>query len=441
MFYILETKEHLKRLLEKRKVPTYLEVIPGNDNYHPRLTSTLGVYLRPVNEDTGYVIPIDHPDGINIEKNLVKQILEKFVELYVLDKKEVLYHFILPNLTDLQLLGTINNQDRITLTGTIKTCNSFYSRFPDHPEINKIIPLPKLYEVCESNYEQISHLTELHKDSSFDFYNNTATKLFFLAEQSGLKITYQSFVNLFKPNNPSFNIQDNITYTFYNLYNITSRPTNAFNSVNYAAIPHKEEYRKAIIPKNDKFVELDFDGYHLRLLCNQIGYKLTEERAHTQLARLYFNKEEISDEEYTQAKQMNFHAMYGKIPEKYKNLEIFVKIQNYIDKLWTELNAIGFVTCPISERRFSEDIEDMNPQKLMNYVMQNLETSNNILILKDVLKYLQDKKTNLALYTYDAFLFDYDESDGIEVIEELKRIMSRDGIYPVKEKFGNNMVL
>lgn len=441
MFYILETKEHLKELLQKRNTPTYLEVIPGNHNYHPRLTSTLGVYLHPAGEPKGYIIPIDHPDGINIEKNLVKQILTKFKELYVLDKKEVLYHFVLPNLTDLQLLGTLHNRDRISLANSVKTYNHFYHKYSEYPEVNKIIPLPKLYEVCTGNYDQVEHLMNLSKDNSFSFYNDQAVKVFFLAEQSGLKITYQSFINLFKPNNPVYNIQDNITYTYYNLYNITSRPTNAFNSVNYAAIPHKDEYRKAIIPKNDKFVELDFDGYHLRLLCNLLDYKLTDESAHTQLARLYFSKQDISEEEYKQSKQINFHALYGKIPEKYQNLELFQKIQNYIDKLWTEMKAIGFVTCPISNRRFTEDMEDMNPQKLMNYVMQNLETSNNILILKDVLKYLKDKKTELVLYTYDAFLFDYDESDGIEVINELKGIMSSGGIYPVKEKFSDNMVL
>ena len=45
---------------------------------------------------------------------------------------------------------------------------------------------------------------------------------------------------------------------------------------------------------NDYFVEFDFDGYHLRLLCEQINYPLTEESAHKQLAKLYFGKEEIT---------------------------------------------------------------------------------------------------------------------------------------------------
>ena len=83
----------------------------------------------------------------------------------------------------------------------------------------------------------------------------------------------------------------------------------------------------------------------------------------------------------------------------------------------------------------------MNPQKLMNYVMQSLETSRNILILKDVLRYLQNKKTKVVLYTYDALLFDYSKEDGKETLEELKEILESGKNYPVKFKFSKDLSL
>jgi len=138
---------------------------------------------------------------------------------------------------------------------------------------------------------------------------------------------------------------------------------------------------------------------------------------------------------------MNFQALYGNIPEEYKKLPLFIKIQEYIDKLWLEFNAIGSVLCPLSNRKYTEELKDMNPPKLMNYVMQNLETSNNILILKDVLNYLKDKSTSIALYTYDAILFDYNEEDGKDTLNDLKTIMSKEGKYPVNYKLSNNLVL
>ena len=158
-------------------------------------------------------------------------------------------------------------------------------------------------------------------------------------------------------------------------------------------------FRKAIIPQNDCFVEFDFDGYHLRLLCQQIGYELTNESAHMQLAKLYFGKDEIAEEDYAKAKQINFHAIYGKIPLEYACLPIFERIQNYINRLWQHFQEKGYVEDPISGKRFNNDLKDMHPQKLMNYMMQWLETSRNILILKDLVMYLQDKKTKIALYT------------------------------------------
>jgi hypothetical protein len=83
----------------------------------------------------------------------------------------------------------------------------------------------------------------------------------------------------------------------------------------------------------------------------------------------------------------------------------------------------------------------MHPQKLMNYMMQSLETSRNILILKDVLMFLQNKESKLALYTYDAFVFDFDKSDGKETLESLEKIMNQGGKYPIKFKYSNNLVL
>ena len=83
----------------------------------------------------------------------------------------------------------------------------------------------------------------------------------------------------------------------------------------------------------------------------------------------------------------------------------------------------------------------MNPQKLMNYVMQSLETSRNILILKDVLEYLKDKKTQVVLYTYDALLFDFSQEDGKETLNKIQEILESGGKYPVKFKYAKDLSL
>lgn len=72
--------------------------------------------------------------------------------------------------------------------------------------------------------------------------------------------------------------------------------------------------------------------------------------------------------------------------------------------------------------------------------MQSLETSRNIVILKDLIMYLRDKKTKIALYTYDAIVFDFSKKEGREVLEAIEKIMNQDGKYPVKFKYSNNLV-
>ena len=441
MFYIVEQESKLESLQRLVKLGLYVDVISSNDLYHPKLSSTIAVYVRPLHSGHGYIIPINHDEGLNISKDRIYGILSSTSKLYTLDKKNLLYHFNLQDAIDLSLLYSVKKYDRLEYSRENNTLNYFYNKFRNFPNINQLIPISKLYESSEKVYEQVKHVIDFDIPEYFDFYNKTATNVFFLLEQSGLGIYYDNFVKTFNPRDPLYNIIDNTVLTSYNLYNVTSRPTNAFNSVNFAAIPKSIEHRKCFIPQGDYFVELDFDGYHLRLLSDQIDYPLAKESAHEQLAKLYFEKEQIDEDEYQEAKQINFHAIYGKIPEKWAHLEIFTKIDSFIKQLWRRFEDDGKVVAPISGKVFDRGLKDMHPQKLMNYIMQSLETSRNILILKEVLRYLQNKKTKLVLYTYDALLFDFHKEDGKETLEKLQEILESDGKYPIKFKYSKDLVL
>lgn len=441
MFYIVEQESKLENLQRLSKLGMYVDVISSNDLYHPKLSSTVAVYVRLLDSHHGYIIPINHDEGLNVSKERVYQLLLSASTLYTLDKKNLLYHFNLQDAIDLSLLYSMTNFEKLEYSRENNTLNHFYNKFSHFENINQLIPISRLYESCEKVYNQVRHTINIPVPEEFDFYNKVATNVFYLIEQSGLGIYYEPFLQLFKPREPRYNITNNVVLTSYNLYNVTSRPTNAFNSVNFAAIPKTPEHRKCFKPQGDYFVEFDFDGYHLRLLCDQIDYKLTSESAHKQLAKLYFEKDEISDEEYAEAKQINFHAIYGKIPERWAFLDIFERIDSYIKKLWSEYETNGEVVGPISGKHFTKKLKDMNPHKLMNYIMQSLETARNILILKEVLRYLKDKKTKLVLYTYDALLFDFNKEDGKETLEKIKEILESGKNYPVKFKYSKDLSL
>ena len=66
MFYIIEEESKLSSLEGLVKLGCYVDIISTNDFYHPRLTSTVAVYIRILESEYGYVIPISHDEGIGI---------------------------------------------------------------------------------------------------------------------------------------------------------------------------------------------------------------------------------------------------------------------------------------------------------------------------------------------------------------------------------------
>ena len=58
MFYIVEEESKLDHLESLVKLGCYVDVISSNDLYHPKLTSTIAVYIRIIGNDYGFIIPM-----------------------------------------------------------------------------------------------------------------------------------------------------------------------------------------------------------------------------------------------------------------------------------------------------------------------------------------------------------------------------------------------
>jgi len=129
--------------------------------------------------------------------------------------------------------------------------------------------------------------------------------------------------------------------------------------------------------------------------------------------------------DYQKAKELTFKQLYGGVFEQYKDLEFFKKVKVYTDNLWGDFQKNGWIECPTSGYIYEDKgLGDMKPQKLLNYVLQNLETSTNVSILWEIFQLLRGKKTKLVLYTYDSFLFDWDENEP-QLIEDIKKVFNK----------------
>jgi hypothetical protein len=257
-------------------------------------------------------------------------------------------------------------------------------------------------------------------DVIYQFNNNLSSIVFNRIEEAGIALNKRCFVEHYndKLHYPEFNICKGKIYTQYNLYTTTSRPSNRFNGINFAALNKNDDERLCYEPSNDVFIEMDFSGYHPRLIGELINYPLTADNIYDSLN---VGKEEM------------FQNLYGGIRKEYKDKPFFKEASQYIDNVWTLLNEDGKIHT-VNNIFYLDKIENPNPTKIFNYIIQSYETSTNVKIILDIVEYLKDKQTKLVLYTYDSILLDYSESDGVELIDKLKTIMK----YPVKIKKGNN---
>jgi hypothetical protein len=94
-------------------------------------------------------------------------------------------------------------------------------------------------------------------------WQNKYVDVYKWVEEQGILIDEKVFDKYFETPWKGRSIGNSKVYSSYNLYNITSRPTNAFNSINFLAFNKENGSRTAFIPQNDAFVEFDFDGYHI----------------------------------------------------------------------------------------------------------------------------------------------------------------------------------
>ena len=414
MFYLIEVDNQLNEFKSKKFDDAFIEIIPFNNNIHPVLNKISLIYIHPLNEHKGYIISIDHSEALKINFNNIKPILESFNKIYVRDKKEFLHFFILKNLYDL----TLNENYNPVLT---KTHNFFYNKFSNKKDINRIIPISKHYEYCEKIFND---LKDKINEPINQFFNNKVSLVFNAIERVGLRIQPELFQSKFH------DIDGEFTYSQYNFKTTTTRPSNKFNGINYAALNKQDNTREIFIPRNDKLVEIDIRAYHPTLLSKMIGYSFLSADIHQEFANMY-------GVDYNKAKEITFQQLYGGIFPQYKNLEFFKKVQEFTDKIWDEYNTLGEINVPISNYCFKKDkLKNMNPPKLLNYILQALETANNTNILWDMFKILKGKNTKLILYTFDSFLFDLDKSEK----QEFKQILGIFDKYNLHTKiaYGDN---
>jgi hypothetical protein len=415
LFWLIENTNQLKGFYNKGYKEAYIEVIPYSYKTHPVTNKISLVYVHPLDAHKGYIISINHSESMPLNSEYIAELIGSYDTLYVWGKKEFLHYYVHKNIIDISLASPEYEME------TTKAHQILQQRAKDKLDINRIVPIVKHYETCEKNY---NNLKQYFNEPVNEFYNNRVPLVFNSIERSGLRVNRELFKQYFDKD------WGDKVYTQYNYRTTTTRPSNRFGGVNFAALNKENGTRKTFIPENGRLVEIDISAYHPTLASSLIHYNFSDDDIHRSFARLY-------KVDYKKAKELTFKQLYGGVFKQYQHLEFFKKIQTYINEIWNQFQNEGFIECPISKYRFERDkLDNMNPQKLFNYLLQNLETATNVRILWEIIKILKSKKTKLILYTYDAFLLDVHKGEK----EEIKLILDvfKKHKLKVKIKHGSN---
>jgi len=391
-------------------------------------------YLHPLHKNNGlsalYVAPEGDNDFFIIQKHPDS---DKFMEDYkwldsefiLTPDKKLLNHFYkFKDVVDKNFIWWIDTGKPFDNNIRNNAIDFLSNKYYNVKKLNEIIPLYKHKEYCREVYEKNARVYTGENDE----YMNDVIKAFGSIEKNGIKVS-DDVCDIFDMRVKK-HISNGKLYSNYNLWTTTGRPSNSFGSVNFAALP--PEKRKAFVPENDYLVEYDYDAYHLRLIGDLVGHFFGIQSVHEYLAQDYGCS-------YEESKQRSFKLLYGGIDkETREKVPFFDKVYNYINTKWNEINKNKYVLSDIYKRTITLcNYEDLNKNKLFNYLIQAYETESNIKKILLIQDYLLSKKTKLVLYGYDSFLFDFSKQDGVETLTEIKDILESDKHY-TKSKMGLN---
>ena len=401
-------------LLENHDKDCFIIPILSDVNRHPLENTLCAVYVKIVDGEEG-LLCFNHGETLklSLEKLLT---LDKLGRKFVRDKKQLNHIVKLKNVIDVNLQYYMDKNEPLEWDElSTNTHDYFYRVMWKMKNTNRIIPIFKHLELCREQVKVLEKYYQLpiHKQYNDEIINNLS-----FIESSGLRK------------------DDEMVYSEYNLYTSTGRPSNRFGGINFAALNKKDESRK---PYTSRFqdgilVEFDYDAYHLRLIGHILDYKFPKGSVHEHMSEFY------GDVDYETSKSTSFQYLYGRIPQQVIDTNpFFSRVNNYITEIWGEFKREDFVKSNIYNKRiYKKNLSAMNRNKLFNYMIQLLETENNMKVMSELIPFLKDKQSKLILYSYDSFLFDFKLTDGLDFLKGVKEILEQDGVFPTKSSRGLN---
>ncbi len=412
---IVETNKEKEQFLEywnneeSKIIPIWEDL-----DRHPMNNGLSFLYVRFSNLD--FILPFNHNDCEKLEIDLSTSNQTK----WIWNKKGFLQTDIkVNNLKDVQTSLFFEKFQLYNIESKLEGLTNFYYRLGIRDGLGKSIPIMKWGEVLQGIVGEWDI-----KDTN-NWVDETMIPILSDIERKGIQVDRGKFFDRWPDNRKSLWFSH--TFTEYNPYTITSRPSNRHLGINYGALNKSDGSRDVFVPRKGKlFLQFDYDAYHVRIIGKLIKYKLPDTSVHQWLADQYGC-------DYGESKGRTFRILYGGVSDEDRKIPFFDKVDKFIRKMQEESIRNGYLQTPKGRKIPLGWIEKPNSQKFFNYILQATETEFNI----EVLNKLKEKGLPLPiLYTYDSFLFEFDETE-IETIKKVKSVLESYG-FPVKADWGSN---
>ena len=411
---IVETKLEFDSFLEKYQDSSCILIpILCDVNKHPIENFLCLLYVKILDGDE-YLLPFRHSEAMNLDVSYLDK-LNSDHKKYVYDRKQFNHIVKWKNVIDINLQHYMEHNEPLYIEDiTTNTHDYFNRKYYKLKRLNCVIPILKQLELCRKLSNEFQKHIDLpvHQEYNDDIIDN---------------LTYLETAGL--------NTKENIVFSEYNPYTSTGRPSNRFGGINFAALNKTDGSRKPFRSRFESgmLVEFDYDAYHLRLIGNLLNYSFPDGSVHEHMGEFYGC-------DYQESKNRSFKYLYGHIPIDVVQINpFFGAVHDYINKIWSEYKQKEFITSNIYNKKiFRKNLSEMNRNKLFNYMIQLMETENNMKMLSNLIPFLESYKSKLILYSYDSFLFDFNLDDGVDFLKKIKKIIESNGLFPTKISKGTN---
>lgn len=439
MMPIVETETELLQLIEEVKDHrVFVSPVLKDPFLHYNVNELSLLYLYDFTNSKECIISFNHSEALSIKEDLLSDLLCSTKECFVLNFKYLLSKFTCSNIYDANMLVYFLTNKSIDIDEFDTSVHDYFNqKYSNLKNLNHLIPIVK-------HHEKFSNLIKEYKNLFNDFvisdtfikYNNVVKTLHQI-EINGMYVDS----NILKETFPNVTITNDFVYTEYNPYTTTGRPSNRFDSVNYAALNKETGVRKAFKSRfgSDGFLlQFDYDAYHIRLLGELLGYEFPGKiNMHEHLGHYYFGKDKLTMEEYEQSKSITFKLLYGGIEKEFLEIPFFKLVDDFTKTNWKLYKDQKYLETPIFKRTLKNTFfTEMNSQKLLNYLIQSLEMEETMAILETLMSFNKGFKSKIILYSYDSVLIDFHKDDGGKYIQKVKKILEYNNKYPVKCSAG-----